>query len=217
MKNYLFAITCIALLILTPVKAQKKKQNIFKELFGVSVQETSDKFDGTTTYQMEGNRVFSQLSGTNALGNLIFGTDAPTFKTFLNLEKQVLKNGAYELAILFKVEADNEQFAKVMEGESLIFLLDYERFDLTTKGSYNSDFDIDIGGVSSVTNARYAISEDQLEKINSSDKVEFRIILDSYQSGAAEGRDKNEQYLDGEFNKKNKRVWNEFEVDYLND
>ena len=195
---------------------EKKKQNIFKDLFGVSVQKTSDKFDGTTTYYMEGNKVFSELSGNNALGNLIFGSDAPTFKTFLNLEKYVQKDGTYELAILFKVEAENEQFAKVMEGKSLIFLLDEERFDLNTKGSFNSDFDIDVGGVSSVTNARYTISKNQLEQINNSEKVEFRVILDSYRSGAAEGRDKDDQHLDGEFNKKNKRVWREFEEDYLN-
>lgn len=208
---------CLAILGTISVNAQKekKKMNILKELFGVSVNETSDKFEGTTTYRMSGNKVHSELSGANAMGNLIFGTDAATFKTYLNLEKHVLRDGGFELSILFNVEAKNEQFAEVMEGESLIFLLDGERLNLTTQGSFNSDFDFDVNGVSSETNARYKISKSQLESINTSDKVEFRIILDSYKSGAAEERDKHEQYLDGRFTKKNKKVWNEFYENYI--
>ena len=210
-------ITIISLSLFLPeISAQeKKKKNLLKELFGVSTNETSDKFEGTTTYRMEGNKVFSELSGSNALGNLLFGKDDPTFTTFLNLEKHILKDGNYELSILFKVNAQNEQFAKVMEGKSLLFLVDDGRLELSTKGSFNSDFDIDMSGVSSETNARYTISVNELERINNSNKVEFRIILDSYKSGAAEDRDKREQYLDGKFTKRNKKVWIEFYDDYL--
>lgn len=210
-------ITIISLLLFLPeISAQeKKKKNLLKELFGVSIRETSDKFEGTTTYRMDGNKVFSKLSGSNALGNLLFGNDDPTFTTFLNLEKHILKDGNFELSILFKVNAQNEQFAKVMEGNSLLFLLDDGRLELSTKGSFNSDFDIDMSGVSSETNARYPISVNELERINKSNEVEFRIILDSYKSGAAEDRDKSEQYLDGKFTKRNKKVWIEFYEDYL--
>ena len=105
----------LSLIFIQVVSAQKKKKtNILKELFGVSVNESSDKFEGTRTYQMSGNKVYCDLSGVNAIGNVIFGTDAPTFKTFLNLEKHILKDGSYELSILFKVDAQNEQFAKVI-------------------------------------------------------------------------------------------------------
>lgn len=72
--------------------AQEKKQNIFKKLFGVSVDKTNDKFEGTTTYQMNANKVFSELSGANAAVNIIFGENHVTFNTFLNLEKNVLKD-----------------------------------------------------------------------------------------------------------------------------
>ena len=217
MKRLPIVFTILLSLIFIPeVSAQKKKKrNILKEIFGVSVNETSDKFEGTTTYQMDGNRVFCDLSSTNALGNIIFGTDAPTFKTFLNLEKHILKDGSYQLSILFRVDAQNEQFAKVMEGESLVFLLDDGRLELSTKGSFNSDFDINMTGVSSETNARYTISKNQLKRIITSNNQEFRIILDSYRSGAAEERDKNDQHLDGSFTKKNKKVWNEFYSDYV--
>jgi len=126
-----------------------------------------------------------------------------------------LKDGSYQLSILFRVDAQNEQFAKVMEGESLVFLLDDGRLELSTKGSFNSDFDINMTGVSSETNARYTISKNQLKRIITSNNQEFRIILDSYRSGAAEERDKNDQHLDGSFTKKNKKVWNEFYSDYV--
>lgn len=216
MKPLLLIVTMlISLSIIPEVSAQKKKKNILKELFGVSVNETSDKFEGTSTYQMAGNRVYCDLSGANALGNIIFGTDAPTFKTFLNLEKHILKDGSYELSILFKVIVQNEQFATVMEGKSLIFLLDDGRLELSTQGSFNSDFDIKMNGVSSETNARYAISKSELLRITTSREVEFRIILDSYRSGVAEERDKNGQHLDGSFTKKNKKEWNEFYTQYL--
>jgi len=194
---------------------ERKKQNIFKQLFGVSVNETSDKFEGTTTYQMQGNKVFSELSGNNALGNLIFGGDAVTFNTFLNLEKYVLKDGSKELAILFKVEANNDLFVRVMEGESLIFLLDDGRLNISTEGSFNTDYDM--MDQSSVANARYPITKAQFEQIKNSSTIEFRIILDSFQSGAAQDRDKNNQHLDGKFNKKNRKVWNKFYEDYLVD
>ena len=195
------------------VAQEKKKQSIFKKLFGVSVNETSDKFEGTTTYQMSGNRVFSVLSGANAVVNLIFDAKSTTFKTFLNLEKYVLKNGDYELAILFSVEAHNDLFVRVMEGESLIFLFDDDRLELSTSGSFNMDYDM--VDRTSVANARYPITKEQFEKINNSGKVEFRIILDSFQSGVAEERDKNDQHLDGKFNKKNYKVWKEFYENYV--
>ena len=112
---------------------------------------------------MQGNKVFSELSGNNALGNLIFGGDAVTFNTFLNLEKYVLKDGSKELAILFKVEANNDLFVRVMEGESLIFLLDDGRLNISTEGSFNTDYDM--MDQSSVANARYPITKAQFEQI----------------------------------------------------
>ncbi|WP_396635407.1 hypothetical protein [Maribacter sp. R77961] len=214
MKSRTAIFVCILIAInFNSAGQERKKQSVFKQLFGVSVNETSDKFEGTTTYQMKGNKVFSELSGSNALGNLIFGGDAVTFNTFMNLEKHVLKDGSYELAILFKVEANNDLFVRVMEGESLIFLLDDGRLDLTTDGSYNTDYDM--MNQSSVANARYRITKKQVQQINSSSKVEFRVILDSFQLGAAEDRDKNNQHLDGKFTKKNRKVWIEFYDDYL--
>ncbi|ASV30810.1 hypothetical protein [Maribacter cobaltidurans] len=192
---------------------ESKNQNIFKQMFGVSVSETSDKFEGTTTYQMKGNRVFSQLSGANALSNLLFDSKNVTFNTFLNLEKHITEDGSFELSILLKVEADNEVWVRIRKGESLIFLLDNQRLELSTSGSFNTDYDL--MDHSSVANSRYPISKEDLHKINNSEKVEFRIMLDSFQSGEAEERDRNDQHLDGKFTKKNKRVWTEFYEDYL--
>jgi len=45
--------------------------------------------------------------------------------------------------------------------------------------------------------------------------VEFRIILDSFRSGEAEKRDKKDQYLDGNYKKKNKKAWDEFYDNYI--
>ncbi|MEM8938599.1 MAG: hypothetical protein AAGC64_04540 [Bacteroidota bacterium] len=217
-KIPLFLSLFLTLMLVPSVSAQKekkKKKNIFKELFGVSVDEKTNKFEGTTTYQMYGNRVNSKLSSNNAVGNLIFGINTPTYNTFLNLEKHIPKDGEYELAILLKVEAKNEVTVDIKEGESLILLLDDERINLNTEGAFNSDFDV--SNSTSVVNTRYAISKEQLEKINGSDTVEFRIILDSFRSGNAKERDKEDLYLDGEFKKKNKKAWVEFYDDYLKD
>ncbi len=215
-KIPLFLSLFLALMLIPSVSAQKekkKKKNIFKELFGVSVDEKSNKFDGTKTYQMRGNKVFSKLSGNNALGNVVFGINTPTYDTFLNLEKHIPREGKYELAILLKVEAKNEVTVDINEGESLILLLDDERINLNTEGAFNSDFDV--SNSTSVVNARYTISKEQLEKINGSNTIEFRIILDSFRSGTAKERDKEQLYLDGEFKKKNKKAWIEFYNDYL--
>lgn len=209
-KWVLLAVLGMSLSILAQ---ESKNQNIFKQMFGVSVSETSDKFEGTTTYQMSGNKVFSQLSGANALTNLVFGTKHVTFNTFLNLEKHETTNGDYELSILLKVEADNEVWVRIRKGESLLFLLDNERLSFSTSGSFNTDYDL--MDHSSVANSRYPISKEDLHKINNSEKVEFRIMLDSFQSGEAEERDRDDQHLDGKFTKKNKRVWTEFYEDYL--
>lgn len=100
-----------------------------------------------------------------------------------------------------------------MEGKSLIFLLDDGRLDLNTSDSYNTDYDM--MDRSLIANVRYQITRDQLEKINNSEKEEFRIILDSHQLGEAKDRDKTDQNLDGRFNKKNRKVWNEFYTDYI--
>lgn len=209
-----FALISFLLVLNTQLYGQeKKKNNLFKQLFGVTVNEAHDKFEGTTTYQMNGNRVFSELSGGNALVNLIFSSDHPTFNTFLNLEKYVKKDDTYELAILLKVEAENELWVRVMEGESLIFLLDDERIELETSGSFNMDYDMMKN--TSVANARYPITIEQLEQINNTENIEFRIVLDSSESGTAEDRDKNDLHLDGKFNKKNKKVWIEFYDDYM--
>ncbi|WP_209401099.1 hypothetical protein [Pseudozobellia sp. WGM2] len=45
--------------------------------------------------------------------------------------------------------------------------------------------------------------------------MEFRIVLDSHQSGEAEERDNHQLHLDGKFSKKNKRVWAEFVDEFL--
>ena len=36
---------------------QKKEKNGIKKLLGVQVEEVNDKFEGTTTYRMKGNKV----------------------------------------------------------------------------------------------------------------------------------------------------------------
>lgn len=196
------------------VFAQKKKmQSAARVLFGIGVIESSDKFEGTTTYEMTGNKVFTVVSGTNALGNVIFGTKATTYDTFLNLEKHLLKDGSFDLSIILEVKAVNDVTVDIQDGKSLIFLLNDDRIELSTKGAFNTGFDF--SDSSSKAHARYPLTEEQLDKINNSDEVEFRIILDSYQSGEAEDRDKSQQHLDGKFRKKNKKAWKEFDEEYL--
>lgn len=215
MKNNIQFITTVLLLVsILEISAQKKSmQSASRVLFGVGVIETSDKFEGTTTYQMTGNRIGTELSGVNAIGNLILNIDATTYDTFLNLEKHIRKDGGFELSIVFEVTAKNDVTVDVKKGKSLIFLLESGRIELNTEGAFNKDFDF--SDSSSKASARYPLTEEQLNEINQSDVVEFRIVLDSHQSGEAEERDNHQLHLDGKFSKKNKRVWAEFVDEFL--
>jgi len=218
-KKHFHILSLLVLFSFTSVHSQKNKSNIFKELFGVSVSEHKDKFEGTTTYKMYGNKVHLDNAGVSALSDIAFKSagmdlDLKSYKLFMNLENHITKNEKSQLSIVFRIVAYDELFVDIKEGESLKLILGNNNLDLSTNGSFNSDMDIE--NESSITNARYNISKETLEKIINSEEVSFRLILHSYSSGESDDRDNDKLNLDGTFRKKNFKAWKEFYHDYVN-
>ncbi|MDD7887860.1 hypothetical protein [Flavivirga sp. 57AJ16] len=212
-------ITCLTVLGTISIHAQKtKKSGSLNSLFGVNVQESHDKFEGTTTYRMTGNKVKinGAVAGGVLKGALGLITKNPKFSimtTRLQLENHITKDSVNHLAVIFKISLEDNGAFRVMEGESLIFLADGQRIGLSTDGAFNQD-DFVIDG-DSKTHARYAITQSQIEQIINSEVVEFRIMQDGYQLGEAEARDKGDTSFEGSFSKKNFKAWQDFYENYI--
>lgn len=198
--------------------AQEKKG--LKNLLGVNVEKTEDKFEGTTTYTMTGNKV--KIDGAvgssvakGALGLISGYGQLSILTTRLQLENHINKSKESQLAVILKISIQDDSRFYPMAGESLIFLVDDERIGLSTEGKYNSEYN----GYDSSSKvfARYPITKEQLEKIINAQKVEFRLIQSHFMDGAAETRDKAAEgaTMEGEFSKKNFKAWKDFYENYI--
>jgi len=208
---------CLTILSTISIQAQKEKKGI-KGLLGTNVEESHDKFEGTTTFRMTGNKV--KINGAvaggvlkGALGLISKNPKISIITTRLQLENHITADSVSNLAVIFKISLEDNGAFRIMQGESLIFLADGERIGLSTGGAFNSDnFEID---GDSKTHARYPIAQAQIEKIINAEEVEFRIMQESYQLGEAEARDKGDTSFEGSFSKKNFKVWQDFYQNYV--
>ena len=221
MKKILL-ISCLFLLGLAlQLHAQKKKKSRIKNLLGVHVEEFHDQFEGTTTYQMKGNKVKIKGAKTNSIvtGALTFFSKRRDVKIFilttrLQLENHIIKDSISQLAVILKVSVEDGGSFQVMNGESLIFLADGERIALSTEGAFNTD-DWNLDGSNTKTHARYPITKQQLEKIINAKVIDFRIMQDSFYEGKAQARDKKATSFEGSFSKKNVKAWKDFYQNYI--
>lgn len=222
MKKYyfLFSFICITLI---PIKsnAQNSSKNGLKKLIGVRVEVIEDKFEGSTTYRMKGNKVKingakanTAITGALSLISKNSYLDIPIITTRLQLENHINKDNKSQLAVILKVSMEDNGTFRVMSGESLIFLVDGERMGLSTDGAFNTD-DWAVDGSNTVNHARYPITQIQLEKIIKAKTIDFRIMQDSFYMGKAEARDKKGSNFEGSFNKKNFKAWKDFYQEYI--
>ncbi len=226
-KNYsIKLVKNSALLFLLLVAFQtgytQKKGNGFKKALGLNkVDVFEDKFEKSITYRMNGNKVKINGAVGNSIAKGVVGlmTKNPTISiltTRLQLENHITSDGTEELAVILKVSVDDDARFWVQEGESLIFLLDGQRFVLSTEGDYNSEAGFDSSGdFNSKTHARYPILLNDLERILTAEKVEFRIMQGSLIDDEGQARDKRASSLEGVFSKKNIKAWKKFYEDYI--
>lgn len=224
MKKSVLICLSFFLLILKDVNAQKESKGL-KGLLGVKVETEYDKFEGTTTHRMTGNKVkidggvrSSIVKGVMGLMNKDLKISIVT--TQLQLENHILKDSTSELSVILKISVEDDNQFWVGNDESLIFLADGERIGLSTDGSFNNEDNRRVDGnlditKASKTNARYPVSKEQLEKIINSEEVLFRILQDEFSLGQAEARDKKSTTFEGSFNSKNFKAWKDFYEDYV--
>ncbi len=218
-------ISCFILLcsfITHPLYAQKeKKSGGLKKFLGVHVEEFHDKFEGSTTYRMKGNKVkIKGAVGTGiakgVLGIMTKNAQFSIMTTRLQLENHILKDSTQQLAVILKVSINDDARFWVMAGESLIFLVDGKRIGLSTGGDFNAQAGFDgSGSFDSKTNARYPITKEQLETILKAKTVDFRIMQEGLLQGEAAARDKKDSHFEGTFSKKNFKAWQSFYQDYI--
>ena len=136
------------------------------------VEEVNDRFEGTTTFRMKGNKVkivgavgSSIMKGAVSLLSKSSDLQLSVMTTRLQLEKHVKRDGFEELAIILKITIDDDARFRVMRGESLIFMVDGERLAFSTDGRFNSGASYNRSGtLDSKTNARYQVTKSDLEK-----------------------------------------------------
>lgn len=226
MKNAkAIAALLIYLFINQSIVGQKKQTNIINGLLGSSVETEYDKFEGTTTHLMTGNKVkidggvrSSVIKGVMGLMNRDLKVSIIT--TRLQLENHILKDNTSQLSVILKISVEDDNRFSVGYGESLIFLVDGERIGLSTEGFFNNEDNRRVDGnleitKSSKTNARYPITRQQLIRIIEAKEVMFRILQDDYSLGQAEARDKKQTTFEGSFSKKNFKAWGDFYENYV--
>lgn len=211
---------CLLLISLTTLQSQqvKREKNGLAGLLGTNVEESHDKFEGTTTYRMTGNKV--KINGAvaggvlkGALGLITKNPKISIITTRLQLENHITADSISHLAVIFKISLEDNGTFGVMEGESLIFLADGQRIGLSTDGAFNQD-DFELDG-DSKTHARYPITQEQIEQIINAEIVEFRIMQEGFQLGEAQARDKGDTSFEGSFSKKNFKAWQSFYQNYV--
>ena len=212
-----YALIVICAFALTISHAQKKKNK--KNLFGVNVETTHDKFEGTTTYAMTGNKVKIKGAVGNSIAKGVLGivggnAQVSILTTRLQLENHITKDSVSELAVILKVSVRDDSAFYPMAGESLIFLVDGDRIGLSTEGEYNAERFVG-RNLNSKVFARYPITLAQLEQILNAKKVEFRIMQQHFLEGNTETRDKKDTSMEGAFSKKNFKAWKGFYQDYI--
>lgn len=201
------------------ITGQQSKKKGLANLLGSGVEVSEDKFDGTTTYTMTGNKVKinGAVGSSVAKGalSLLGGNAQISVATFrLQLEKHVQADGKSELSVILKVSVQDDSPFYPMAGESLIFLVDGQRLGLSTEGEYNASR-FNGPNSNSLVFARYPIAQNQLEQILKAEAVEFRILQQHFLEGNTETRDKSDSSMEGEFSKKNFKAWQDFYDDYI--
>ncbi|MFL1013236.1 hypothetical protein [Flavisericum labens] len=221
MKKLFFMLCLITGMSLTiqSTYAQKEKKGI-NGLLGVKVTTTQDKFEGTTTHRMEGNKVkikgaTGSSIGKGALGLVLGGgVKMSIMTTRLQLENHIVNDSISQLAVILKVSVKDDAAFYPMAGESLIFLVDGKRIGLSTEGEYNAERFQGINNNSKVF-ARYPITQEQLETIINAKQVQFRMLQEHFMDGQAKTRDKKDSSFEGEFSKKNFKAWQDFYQNYV--
>ena len=213
MKRILLA-SCIIFLCISiqSLHAQKKKKSL-------AIEEYHDKFEGTRTYTMKGNKVkinnaVKKSIGKGALSALMSGRlQISASATLMNLENHFTKNNKSELSVILVVNIHDDDNFYIGKGESLILLADGERINLSTNGEFNSNY----SGYTNLskTHARYPITRKIIEKIINAKEVEFRILQGSYKSRNQKERDKKETSFEGSFSSKNLNLWKRFYQEYI--
>lgn len=215
----------ICCLIYLSTYGQEEQNKGIKGLFGNNVETEYDKFEGTTTHRMTGNKVKIDGGVRSSIVKGVIGlmnrdVKVSIITTRLQLENHILKDNSNVLSVILNISVEDDNQFSVGNGESLIFLVDGERIGLSTEGFFNNednrrvDSNLDITK-SSKTNARYRITEQQLIKIIKSKEVLFRILQDDYSLGQAEARDKKETTFEGSFSQKNFKAWTDFYENYI--
>ncbi|MGB5943280.1 MAG: hypothetical protein WBG71_10390 [Leeuwenhoekiella sp.] len=202
-----------------PSYAQGNKNSPLSGLFSPGVDIVQDKFEGTTTYTMTGNKVKIDGAVGTSIGKGVMSLMNNDIKVWvitfrLQLENHLTANDSSELAVILKVSVREDAPFYPMSGESLIFLVDGERLALSTEGEFNAERFATRNRESKVF-ARYAISKDQLETILNADQVDFRIMQGHYLEGSTQTRDKTDTSFEGSFSKKNFKAWQDFYNDYI--
>lgn len=206
---------------ISPIEIEAQEKKGLKRLLGVHVDEFNDKFEGSTTFRMKGNKVkINGAVGTGiakgVLGVLSRDAKFSIMTVRLQLENHISKDESNELAVILKVSINDDARFWVMPGESLIFLVDGERIALSTEGDFNAKSSFDSGGdLDSKTNARYLITQSQLETMLKAVTVDFRIMQQGLLQGEAKARDKTNTHFEGTFSKKNFKAWKDFYENYI--
>ncbi|MEQ9263563.1 MAG: hypothetical protein RLP14_10415 [Owenweeksia sp.] len=181
----------------------------------LKVNKTQDKFEGTETVTMEGNKVTIDGAAESAvakglLGLLSGNVQISRIRTEMNLEKHTTPQ-AQELSVIVTIEIKDDAGFYIDNGESLIFLADSERVALSTQGEFGTER----GYKEHKTNARYAITKEQLQTLIHAENISFRILNGGFMERNEEVRDKDGQYFEGELSEKNVARWREFARTYL--
>jgi len=183
MSKYISVLTAFTLLFSFSLPAQKLKVETFE-----------DAFEGTTTHTMTGNRVKIDGAGTKTavkgvLSMLSGGFQLSITRLDMNLERHEEQGQEPELSVIVSVEIKDDSPFYIDQGESLIFLADGQRIGLSTSGEFNTQR----GYEEYSTNARYAITPEQITQITQADTVMFRLINGGFLDRAETARDKKKQ------------------------
>lgn len=189
------------------------------EFTKLHVKQTQDQFEGTRTVQMDGNVVKIDGAAENTaiktgLSILNGGFALSTMATELNLEQHIQPDSADQLSVIASISIREDGQFFIDDGESLVFLVDGNRIGLSTQGEFGAQRGASRTRSSS-SNARYAITKEQIKAIIDGNEVKFRIVNGGYMERTEEVRDKKDNFIEGSFTEKNKQAWRDFYSNHI--